>query len=673
MKTIFSRLTAVLLLACLFAQAAFPLPVRAYDDLTSSDLAVDLIRRYEGFSSKMYYENGAWYVGYGSQVAEGAYPNGVTEAEAEALVREELRRVESTLNAFFEGSNLSPTQAQFDALVDFTYTLGSSWLSGNSNLLKIVLGKKAATRRETAHAFGEWCHAGGVAVPGLAARRLEEAALYLDGSTDAAADFAYLIITREEDVIRSTDFAVYERGGVYDAFPTMFRLGYTLRELRAADGSAIRPGDTVEGSRSTTAVWDKNVYTESFSDVSAEKWFYDYVMELCEGGVIGGRGDGVYDPDASVTVGEALKLILLAAGREEQGAEEGAHWASGYAALAREGSYLPDALLNNLDQPILRLSVARLAAKAIGYGQSFSDSPFADVDDGYVTALAEADVFTGMTAHGESVFYPNESLTRAEIATIVWRLRNTLALGKKQTVPYSSRTLDVVPGVPFNSYQKSGFSGSGKDMSYTEDGVTVLRGIDVSRFQGEIDWNAVKAQGIDFAILRVGGRYQESGGIYDDRLFEEYYAGAHAAGLQLGVYFYSQAISVEEAIEEADYVRSKITGKYIDGPVVFDWETAGVSGARTNNIPASLVTDCAIAYCNYFKALGYQPMVYLMRYDGYMRYDLSRLLDYDWWYAGEYNGDSPKFFYDFQLWQYTSSARLDGVEGEVDMDLWFRR
>ena len=672
MKTTFSRLTVVLLLACLFAQAAFPLPVRAYEDRTASGLALDLIRRYEGFSSKMYYENGSWYVGYGSQVKEGAYPNGVTEAEAEALIREDLRRVESSLNAFFEGNGLSPTQAQFDALVDFTYTLGSSWLSGNSNLVKIVLGKKEATRRETALAFGEWCHAGGVALSGLANRRLEEAALYLDGSTDAAANFAYLIIARESDVIRSTDFAVYERGGVYDAFPAMFRLGYTLRELRAADGSAIRPGDTVTGSRSTTAVWEKNIYTESFQDVSEEKWFYDYVMELCESGVIGGRGGGIYDPDAPITVGEALKLVLLASGREEQIAE-GGHWASGYAALAREGKYLPDALLDDLDQPIRRVSVARLAAKAIGFGQSFSDSPFADVDDGYVTALTEAGVFTGMTAHGESVFYPNESLTRAEVATIVWRLRNTVALGKKQSVSYASRTLDVVPGVPHNSYLKSGFSGSGKDMSYTETGVTVLRGIDVSRFQGEIDWNAVKAQGIDFAILRTGGRYQESGGIYDDRLFEEYYTGARAAGLTLGVYFYSQAISVEEALEEADYVLSKIAGKRIDGPVVFDWETAGTSSARTNDIPSSLVTDFAIAYCEYFKAHGYRPMVYLMRYDGYMRYDLSRLLNYDWWYAGEYSGASPKFFYDFQMWQYTDSAQLDGIEGKVDMDLWFLR
>lgn len=673
MKKTTCLLTAFFLLVCLLTLSAFPVPARAYDEMTTGDAAIELIRRYEGFSSKMYYEGGHWYVGYGSQVKEGAYPNGVSEDEAIELVRKELARVETALNAFFERSGLTPTQAQFDALVDFTYTLGTAWLSGSSDLLQIVSGTKETSRLETVHAFGVWCHAGGIALPGLANRRIEEAALYLDGTADAAGNYAYLIVKREEDVIRTTDFAVYEVGGVYDAFPVMFRLGYTFQHLVASDGSEIHVGDMVEGSRSTTAVWEKNVYSESFSDVSSEKWFYDYVMELSEGGVIGGRGGGIFDPNSPVTVGEALKLILLAAGYDEQAAEEGAHWASGYAALAYEGGFLPDELLSDPEQPIRRAEVAQLAAKAIGFGQSFSDSPFADTDDGYVTALAEIGVLTGMTEHDETVFHPDGTLTRAEVSTIVWRLRSVLALGKTQTVSYASRDLPVVAGVPFSSYQRTGFSGSGRDMAYVEPGVTVLRGIDVSRFQGEIDWEAVKAQGIDFAILRVGGRYQESGGIYDDRLFEAYYAGASAVGLRLGVYFYSQAITVDEALEEADYVLDRIAGKRIDGPVVFDWETAGASGARTNNIPAALITDCAIAYCERVRTAGYAPMVYLMRYDGYMRYDLTRLLDYDWWYAGEYDGAYPKFFYDFQMWQYTSSGLLDGVEGETDMDLWFFR
>ena len=667
------RALAFTLLICLLAQAVLPLSVRAYADMTTGEAGIELIRRYEGFSSAMYSSGGRWYVGYGSQVAEGAYPNGVTEEEAVALMREELRSTEAALNSFFARNGLSPTQAQFDALVDFTYTLGSSWLNGNSALVRIVRGDTEASPRETMRAFGVWSHSGGAVLPGLAARRLEEAALYLGGDASKALDFCYLAVTVGEDVAYSTDFAVYERGSTYDAFPTMFRLGYTLTGMRTAGGDTIRLGDTVTGNRSVTAIWEKNSYVKrSYSDVLDNQWFYDYVMELSEGDIIGGRGDGTYAPDLPTTMGEALKLILLAAGNEERDAA-GNHWASGYADLARERGWLPASLLEELDQPVTRLDVARLAARAIGFGQSFDESPFADVDDGYVTALADIGVLTGMISHGESVYYPDRSLTRAEISTIVWRLRNTVALGTKQTVTYNSRELDVASGVALNRYLKSGFSGEGKTMTYAEPDVTVLRGVDVSRWQESIDWNAAKADGIDFAILRVGGRYQQSGDLYDDRLFEEYYAGAKAAGLKIGVYFYSQAITVAEAVEEADYVLQKLSGKSVDAPVVFDWETAGVSDARTNGLPVSVVCDCAIAFCERVRAAGYTPMIYMNTYDGYIKYDLSRLADYDIWYAGQYNGAYPRFIYDFQMWQYTSSASLNGVKGGVDMDLWFFR
>ena len=675
MKQIRHSLTALMLLACLIAQAACPAPARAYTGMTAGGACLDLIERYEGFSRDMYYENGHWYVGYGSQVAEGAYPNGVTEDEAEALLRAELVRTEAALNSFFARNGLTPTQGQFDALVDFTYTLGTSWLSGTSALVKIVRGDTEASRRETARAFGVWSHAGGMVLPGLAQRRLEEAALYLDGDASRSDEFCYLAVTREDGVQYATDFAVYERGGTYDAFPVMFRLGYTLSGMRTAGGDTLRLGDRVTRNRAANAVWTKNNYVRrSYTDVLGAHWFYDYVMELSEDGVIDGRGDGTYAPNLPTATGEALKLILLAAGHPEQPAT-GAHWASGYADFVRARGWLPERLLADLDQPITRLDVAHLIADAIGFGQSFGESPFADVDDGFVTALANVGVLNGMTAHGEQLYCPDDSLTRAEASTIVWRLRNTVALGTTQTVTYGSRTLDVAAGVPLNHYDKSGFSGSGGTMTYTGPGVTVLRGIDVSRHQGKIDWNAVKADGVDFAILRVGGRYQNSGNIYDDVYFEEYYSGARAAGLKLGVYFYSQAVSTAEAVEEIEYTLSKLKGKQIDGPIVFDWETAGSDNpdARSNDVPVSVVCDCAVAFCERVKAAGYAPMVYMNTYDGYVKYDLSRLAGYDVWYAGQYNGDYPRFIYDFAMWQYTDRGSVNGIGGRTDMDLWFFR
>ncbi len=662
-------LAGVLLLLLL---PLFSCDARAYDDLKTGDTAIELIRRYESFSPEMYYENGHWYVGYGSQVKENAFPDGVTEEEAAELVRAELKGIETDLNAFFSRNGITPTQAQFDALVDFTYTLGSSWLRGNSALLKLVRGDTQPTRRETARAFGVWSHEGGKVAPGLAERRLEEAALYMDGSAENRDEFAYLAVAKRDGVKCNTDFAVYERGGVYDAFPTMFLLGYTLTGVRTSDGSVLHVGDTVTASRITTPIWEKNTYSNRFDDVREGDWYYDYVMELNEGGVVSGRGDGSFDPSSSVTVGEALKLILLAAGHEEQAAT-GEHWASGYADYAHANDLLSAALLDSLDAPIRRVDVAYLAARAIGFGQVFTDSPFADSDDGYAAALYEIGVLTGIREHDEMHLYPSKPLTRAEVSAIVWRLRNTIALETVQTIRYESRTYEIASDVPLNRYNKNSFSGEGNTMAYDEPGVAVLRGIDVSKHQGEIDWEKAAADGIDFAILRVGGRGWTEGQIYDDACFEEYYASANAEGLRLGYYFYSQAVTTAEAVEEADYVIDKLRGRRVDGPVVFDWETAGSKSARTNDLPVSVVCDCAVAFCERIREAGYTPMVYMNAYDGYVRYNVGRLKDYAIWYAGQYNGEYPRFMYDFEIWQYTSSGDLDGINDGVDMDLWFLR
>ena len=672
MKRSHRSLTALILLACLTAQLFCPVSVRAASDMTAGDAALDLIRRYEGFHEAAYEENGKWYVGYGTQIEEGAWPDGVTEEQALSLVREELRSTESSLSGWLSREGVAVTQAQFDALLDFTYTLGSSWMNGTSLLRRLARGEVTLSRRETMRAFGVWCHAGGKVLPSLAQRRLEEAALWLDGDTAGAESFRWLALTKEAGVRYATDFAVYERGGAYDAFPTMFRLGWTPVALKTVDGKTIRLGDTVTDNVSGSIVWERNRYDGAFDDVPERGWFYDYVMELTTAQVINGRGDGTYAPQLPTTTGEALKLILLAAGHPEQEAS-GEHWASGYADYALERGWITAAQAEDLNAPIRRLDVARFSARALGFGQSFAATPFADADDGFLTALYEIGVLEGEIADGELCFFSDRSLTRAEISAIVWRLRRASALGTRQTVSYGNRTIEIAPEAAHNAYDRNGFSGSGKKMSYTEEGVTALRGIDVSRWSETIDWDAVAADGVEFAILRVGGRYQMSGEIYDDKYFEDYYKGARAAGLKLGVYFYSQAITVKEAEREADYVLGKLKGKQIDAPVVFDWETAESSSARTNGLPVSVVCNCAVAFCGRVKAAGYEPMIYMNTYDGYVKYDVSRLSDYQIWYAGQYGGAYPRFVYDFVMWQYTDQGVVDGIDGKVDMDLWFLR
>ncbi|MCR5826376.1 MAG: S-layer homology domain-containing protein [Oscillospiraceae bacterium] len=670
MKHMRKSLTALALLLCLTLELALPLCVRA-DAMTVSDACLNLIRHYEGYSDHAYQNGGKWFIGYGTQIDKDAYPNGISETEAAELMRGTLRSSEERVRVFASQRGIQLTQGQFDALVDFTYTLGTAWMNGNSLVRRLVTGEVELSRRETARAFGVWCHSGGAVLPGLARRRLEEAALYLDGSTEAASTFCYLAIEREEGVAYATDFGVYERGGTYDAFPTMLRLGYSISGVETDDGTVLRLGDTATKDLHVRVLWEKAAYSNAYPDVAEERWYYDYVMALSEAGVVNGHSDGSFQPELSTTTGEALKLILLAAGHAPQ-PSVGSHWASGYAAYAQERGYLSSAVLSDLNAPITRRDVARLAAGALGFGQSFSASPFDDVNDGYVTALAEIGVLEGSTEDGKTLFHGDDPLSRAEASTIVWRLLRAVALDTKQTVQYGARTLSVAD-VPLNRYDKSLFSGKNDTMTYNDPAVTVLRGVDASRYQGEVDWAAAAADCIDFAILRVGGRYQMSGEIYEDTKFEQYYADASAAGLKIGAYFYSQAISIEEAVEEAEYVLAKLKGKQIDAPVVFDWETAESLNARTNGLPSNIVSDCAVAYCERIRDAGYTPMIYMNTYDGYIKYDLSRLGDYDIWYAGQYGGAYPKFIYDFVMWQYTDRGSVDGFKGAPDMDLWFIR
>ena len=365
-----------------------------------------------------------------------------------------------------------------------------------------------------------------------------------------------------------------------------------------------------------------------------------------------------------------LKLVLLSTGHKEQKPST-AHWASGYATYAYSMGFAAQNYSDyQLDNGISRLDVARFAAKALGYGASNTTSPFADVNDGYVTALYEAGVFIGTKVGDLTYFYPNSSITRAEVATIVYRIYQLSSLDQKQKIYYKDYTLDVLEGVPTNTYNQSAFVKNGSIMTYNDPSVRTRVGIDVSQYQGDVDWNAVARTDVDFVIARVGGRGYTVGAIYDDTKFDEYAGGAARAGLQVGAYFFSQAVSVAEAQEEAYHVLDKLRGHEITGPVVFDWEVIGKREARTYGIETGVLCAAANAFCKIIKDAGYDPMIYITDYAGYVKYDLSEVMDYPLWYA-RYDVDAPSFYYDFAMWQYSSKGSVDGIKGNVDMDIWF--
>jgi len=195
-------------------------------------------------------------------------------------------------------------------------------------------------------------------------------------------------------------------------------------------------------------------------------------------------------------------------------------------------------------------------------------------------------------------------------------------------------------------------------------------GIDVSAYQPDIDWTEVKASGIEFAMIRVGYRGYGSGKLDLDDCFLKHMQGALDAGLDVGVYFFSQALTPEEAVEEAEYVLTWIEGYDITCPVVFDWEEVDAP-ARTDDMNMVMLTSCAEAFCKTVEEAGYEAAVYFNQAYGYQQFNLVSLREYQFWLA-EY-ADVPTFAYDFQMWQYTNEGTVPGINGPVDLNIYFKQ
>lgn len=200
--------------------------------------------------------------------------------------------------------------------------------------------------------------------------------------------------------------------------------------------------------------------------------------------------------------------------------------------------------------------------------------------------------------------------------------------------------------------------------------VTSHLGIDVSIHQDNIDWKKVKQSGIEFAIIRLGFRGYGTGEAMLDDNYIQNIKGANAAGINTGVYFFSQAITVDEAIEEAKLVINSLKGLDVTYPIVYDWEIIYDDSARTDNVPVDVLTDCCVAFCETIKDAGYTPMIYQNKKTSMFKLDLERLTDYDFWLA-EYNPD-PTYYYDFAMWQYTSEGSVPGIKGNVDINISFK-
>lgn len=200
-----------------------------------------------------------------------------------------------------------------------------------------------------------------------------------------------------------------------------------------------------------------------------------------------------------------------------------------------------------------------------------------------------------------------------------------------------------------------------------EDGSVSKVGIDVSEHQGAINWERA-ASAIDFAIVRIGYRgYGTEGGIALDGYYTANMEGAAANGVPVGVYFFSQATSYEEGVEEANFVLRNLGEYSLSYPIVLDREDPMVEDARTNDLSVEQHTQAALGFLETIKAAGHQVMMYTNRMYYALYLDIESIYQYPIWYA-QY-ADEPDWPYEFNIWQYTESGEVPGISGPVDLNI----
>lgn len=674
--------------------AAMLLPLLSGDVLavqtyTTGARGLELIREYEEYHQYPYQDSsGQWRVGYGTKCQKGEYTAGVDEMLALELLRRSLASSETAVNNLLVKHSIRVTQEQFDALVSITHSLGTQWIDPEYRFCAYLInGYGKYSEAEVVNAIATWCHKGSTMVDELAQRRLREAYLFLYGKYDnnASKEYTYIHFNVNGGTMENSTI-FYPIGKSYGELPGVTQSGKRFEGWYTADGKLLTGDEIALDAVHVTARWtdgasgeeiDYSKWVNPYSDVKKTDWFFSYVRELSVKGVVGGYPDGTFQSGNSLKTGEALKLILLAAGYDEQTPVD-KHWASGYLVLAWQLGCFGEGETVNLEEPITRLRVAQITVRALGLPESGGLSPFADADDASLRTLYEQGIVEGSIVGSERFYYPDSSITRAEICAVVSRISGwsyTEAEDPAQSgfVTYRDKRYPVLNMVPVCTYDNSLFvlDETSMVMYYNDPAYTTALGIDVSSHQGEIDWQQVADAGVEFVMIRLGFRgYGKEGTLNLDKYFHQNLKGAKSAGLKVGVYFFSQAVNAAEAEEEAAFVLENLAGAKLDYPLVYDWEPVSDKSARTYGLGAEALTDCAIAFCDAVSYAGYIPMIYYNLPVGYTRYDLSRLTAYDVWFA-QY-AEQPSMYYDYRIWQYTDSGRIPGISTKVDMNIAFR-
>ena len=282
------------------------------------------------------------------------------------------------------------------------------------------------------------------------------------------------------------------------------------------------------------------------------------------------------------------------------------------------------------------------------------------------------DVTDGVMQNGNSIQQWDFNNTDAQKWIIKENEDNTYSIISKGTGLYMTLASDNANnGTSILTFGKN----NTENQKFTFEKITEKKGIDVSSYQGKIDWKSVKESGIDFAMIRVGYRGWGTGKIVYDKNYEYNIENAIKNGIECGVYFYSQAINEQEAIEEADFIVDAVKKYNLKYPIAIDSEyaTTGRIG-RADNLSVEVRTKVCRAFSDRIAQRGYKPMIYASKFWLYDNLDISKLQSIEIWLAHYVNG-APERRTDYKgqysIWQYTSQGYVSGIEGYVDLDIIF--
>lgn len=243
-------------------------------------------------------------------------------------------------------------------------------------------------------------------------------------------------------------------------------------------------------------------------------------------------------------------------------------------------------------------------------------------------------------------------------------------------VVVSSGKFNFVPinkELQMNGYDEANLNilESGEYQYMDGDSIVSHKGIDVSKFQGKIDWSAVAKDGVEFAFVRVANRGYGTGKLVLDDTFETNIKGATAAGIHTGAYIYSQAVTEDEIREEAELVMKKLEALSVKCPIVFDVEKTADASGRMNQLSVEERTNLTKLFCQIVEGAGYKPIIYHNVEMGALMIDVSELEEYDKWLA--YYNDDMYYPYEYKIWQYSDKGKVSGIKGNVDMNISFTK